>query len=84
MRDMVRDALDAGAIGFASSFSPNHSGWGGRPMPSTICDDEELRALIEPLKEAGRGVFVVATGLARDAGVPGGRSPPTPGGRRSW
>jgi hypothetical protein len=31
-------------------------------MPSTICEDEELRALLEPLKEAGRGVFVVASG----------------------
>ncbi len=62
MQDIVRDALKAGAAGFASSFSPNHSGWGGRAMPSTICEDEELRALIEPLKEAGRGVFVVAAG----------------------
>ena len=62
MQDIVRGALQAGAAGFASSFSPNHSGWGGRAMPSTICEDEELRALIEPLKEAGRGVFVVAAG----------------------
>jgi N-acyl-D-aspartate/D-glutamate deacylase len=62
MQDIVRGALAAGAAGFASSFSPNHSGWGGRAMPSTICEDEELRALIEPLKEAGRGVFVVAAG----------------------
>jgi N-acyl-D-aspartate/D-glutamate deacylase len=62
MQDIVREALKAGAAGFASSFSPNHSGWGGRAMPSTICGDEELRALIEPLKEAGRGVFVVASG----------------------
>jgi N-acyl-D-aspartate/D-glutamate deacylase len=62
MQDMVRGALKAGAAGFASSFSPNHSGWGGRPMPSTICGDDELRALVEPLKEAGRGVFVVAAG----------------------
>jgi N-acyl-D-aspartate/D-glutamate deacylase len=62
MQDIVRDALQAGAAGFASSFSPNHSGWGGRAMPSTICEDEELRTLIEPLKEAGRGVFVVAAG----------------------
>src|SRR5437763_8927046 len=30
MRRLVAEALDAGAIGFASSFSPNHSGWGGR------------------------------------------------------
>ncbi len=62
MRDMVREALAAGAAGFASSFSPNHSGWGGRPMPSTICEDAELRALVEPLKEVGRGIFVVAAG----------------------
>jgi N-acyl-D-amino-acid deacylase len=62
MQNIVRDALKAGAAGFASSFSPNHSGWGGRAMPSTICEDAELRALIEPLKEAGRGVFVVASG----------------------
>ncbi len=80
MQDTVREALAAGAAGFASSFSPNHSGWGGRPMPSTICEDAELRALVEPLKEAGKGVFVVAAGtkatpeyleaLAADTGRP--------------
>lgn len=62
MQDAVREALAAGAAGFASSFSPNHSGWGGRPMPSTICEDAELRALVAPLKEAGKGIFVVAAG----------------------
>jgi N-acyl-D-amino-acid deacylase len=62
MRALVHDALDAGAIGFASSFSPNHSGWGGRPMPSTIATDDELKALAGALGEARRGVFVVATG----------------------
>jgi N-acyl-D-aspartate/D-glutamate deacylase len=62
MQAIVRQALKDGAAGFASSFSPNHSGWGGRPMPSTICEDAELRALVEPLKEAGKGVFVVAAG----------------------
>src|SRR5581483_532273 len=49
-------------IGFASSFSPNHSGWGGQPMPSTIASDEELRALVGMLGEKRRGVFVMATG----------------------
>src|SRR3954454_9645332 len=42
MRRQVAEAMDAGAAGFASSFSPNHSGWGGRPMPSTISSDAEL------------------------------------------
>jgi N-acyl-D-aspartate/D-glutamate deacylase len=62
MRAMVREALDAGAVGFASSFSPNHSGFAGLPMPSTIADDVELRALVGTLGEAGRGVFMMATG----------------------
>jgi N-acyl-D-aspartate/D-glutamate deacylase len=62
MRALVREALDNGAIGFASSFSPNHSGWNGRPMPSTIATDDELRALAGALGDAGRGVFVMATG----------------------
>jgi N-acyl-D-aspartate/D-glutamate deacylase len=58
----VREAMDAGAIGFASSFSPNHSGFGGRPMPSTIATEAELRALTGVLGEVGRGVFMSATG----------------------
>jgi len=62
MKNSVVEALDAGAAGFASSFSPNHSGWGGRPMPSTIASNEELRSLADVLGEKGTGVFVMATG----------------------
>lgn len=62
MKTRVREAMRAGAAGFASSFSPNHSGWGGRPMPSTIASDEELKALVKELKPLNRGIFVMATG----------------------
>jgi N-acyl-D-aspartate/D-glutamate deacylase len=62
MQALVAEAMDAGAAGFASSFSPNHSGWGGRPMPSTIASDEELRSLVGVLGTKGRGIFVMATG----------------------
>jgi len=62
MKRIVREAMDAGAIGFASSFSPNHSGYGGLPMPSTIAGDDELAALVGVLGEVGRGVFMSATG----------------------
>src|SRR5262245_13388153 len=62
MREIVRDALRAGAAGFASSFSPNHSGWGGKPMPSTIASDDELKSLASVLGEEKRGIFVMATG----------------------
>ena len=62
MQQEVRSALAAGAIGLASSFSPNHSGHGGLPMPSTIAGDAEIRALAGVLGEAKRGVFMMATG----------------------
>ena len=62
IKKLVAEAMDAGAAGFASSFSPNHSGWEGRPMPSTIASDAELRSLTKILGEKGRGVFVIASG----------------------
>ena len=62
MRAHVRDAMQAGAVGFASSFSPNHFGYAGAPMPSTIATIDELRALVEAMAEDGRGVFMMATG----------------------
>ena len=62
MKEAVKEALDAGAIGFASSFSPNHLGWNGVPMPSTIASDDEVRALAGLMKGRGRGVFQIAAG----------------------
>jgi N-acyl-D-aspartate/D-glutamate deacylase len=62
MQAAVRDAMKAGAAGFASSFSPNHSGWEGKPMPSTIAEDAELRSLVAELGRCRRGIFVMATG----------------------
>jgi len=62
MKALVAEAMDAGAIGFASSFSPNHAGWQGRPMPSTIATDLELKGLTSVLKQKQSGIFVMATG----------------------
>jgi len=66
MQAMVREALDDGAIGFASSFSAEHEGWDGRPMPSTLAAEDELRALARPLGEKRRGVFAIAAGARVD------------------
>lgn len=62
MRWEVARALRAGAIGFASSFAPNHGGWERSPMPSSVADVAELRALIEVLGQEQRGVFMMANG----------------------
>ncbi len=56
MRSLVSEALQAGAIGFASSHSPTHNGEGGRPVPSRFTGLEELRELLAPLREQNRGV----------------------------
>src|SRR6266852_3880092 len=36
MRALVAEALRAGAVGFATSKSPTHVGWEGRPVPSRV------------------------------------------------
>ena len=80
MKDIVLEGMRAGAIGFATSTSPNHNGHGGIPMPSRLADEHELRSLVGCLKDAGRGVFMLTKGgqtkmefleqLAADSGRP--------------
>ena len=62
MRAVVGEALDAGAIGFASSWSPTHNGDHGRPVPSRVADLDELTALLEPLRNRSRGVAALLPG----------------------
>jgi N-acyl-D-amino-acid deacylase len=62
MRRLLVEAMAAGAVGFSTSTSPAHNGEGGRPMPSRLADDEELRALVGSLKDMGRGVFMLTKG----------------------
>jgi N-acyl-D-aspartate/D-glutamate deacylase len=80
MKQLVREALDGGAVGFATSTFEGHNGAGGAPMPSRLADERELRALVGGLGEAGRGVFMLTKGrqttmpflesLAADTGRP--------------
>jgi N-acyl-D-aspartate/D-glutamate deacylase len=80
MRSLVLEAMRAGAVGFSTSTSPAHNGEGGLPMPSRLADENELRALVGCLREAGRGVFMLTKGghtpvgfleeLARESGRP--------------
>jgi N-acyl-D-amino-acid deacylase len=62
MQEVVADAMAGGAAGFASSASPTHNGDRGRPVPSRVADLDELRALLQPVKEAGRGVVALLPG----------------------
>jgi len=62
MAQLVREAMQHGAVGFASSTSPAHNGEGGLPMPSRLASDGEQMALVEAMGEAGRGVYMVTKG----------------------
>lgn len=62
MRALLREALDAGAVGLASTQSQSHFGFGGAPMPSRLADEREFRALIGVLGEVGHGVFMITGG----------------------
>ncbi len=59
MREIVSEAIDAGACGFATTRSYQHNGEKGIPMPSRLANDDELLALSGVLKEKGRGTLMM-------------------------
>jgi N-acyl-D-aspartate/D-glutamate deacylase len=62
MAALVRGAMEAGAVGFATSTNEPHNGENGIPMPSRLADDRELRALVNAMGEGGRGTFMLTRG----------------------
>jgi N-acyl-D-amino-acid deacylase len=62
MKRLVTEAMAQGAIGLGASYSLNHSGWGGVPMPSTISDLSEFDALVGAMGGPGRGVVEISSG----------------------
>jgi N-acyl-D-aspartate/D-glutamate deacylase len=62
MADVVREAVAAGAAGFATTSAQTHNGDGGRPVPSRLADIAELEVLVSPLRELGRGVGAFTPG----------------------
>jgi N-acyl-D-aspartate/D-glutamate deacylase len=62
MRQIVVEAMDAGASGFSSSFAPSHNGAHGMPVPSRLADVHELRALCSAVAASGRGIVEITYG----------------------
>ena len=68
MECIVAEALEAGALGFATSKAPTHVGYRGRPVPSRAAAFEEIETLAGCLGRAGHGVLqaTVGSGLFMD------------------
>lgn len=58
MRDIVREALQAGAVGFATSKAITHWGYAGKPVPSRLAELDEIEELASPVGEVGGMVQV--------------------------
>jgi N-acyl-D-aspartate/D-glutamate deacylase len=66
MEHAVREALDAGAIGFTTSRNPSHETSDDRPVASRVASWAEICRLVHTMKDAGVGVFELSK--AREAG----------------
>jgi N-acyl-D-amino-acid deacylase len=64
MQALVRDAMEAGAVGFSTNRNPRHMREDGKPVASRLADDAELFALCDVLGELNSGVIQTILGLS--------------------
>ena len=62
MKTLVREAMEAGAIGFGSSVSVSHNGYAGKPVPSRQATVEEMDALVSVMGDMKRGLMQITIG----------------------
>ena len=60
MRAIVRESIEAGALGVSTSRTLGHRAIDGEPVPGTFAAEDELYGLGGALADAGRGVFELA------------------------
>jgi len=60
MRDIVREAVASGALGFSTSRTLAHRAIDGEPVPGTYAAEDELFGIGAALGELDRGVFELA------------------------
>jgi len=68
MARIVREAREAGAVGFSTSRTMGHRAKDGQPVPGTFASSDELNALADALVAGGGGIFEVAPEVLPDGG----------------
>jgi N-acyl-D-amino-acid deacylase len=67
MRRLTTEAIRAGALGVSTSRNMLHRTKAGELAPSLFSEEDELAALAEGLKDAGKGVFQIIPAPMGDA-----------------
>jgi N-acyl-D-amino-acid deacylase len=60
IKALLAGAINAGAMGFSTTNSPQHVGFQGRPLACRLASRNELGAYASVLREASRGVIEIA------------------------
>ncbi len=60
MQEVVKEAMHAGAIGFSTSRTFNHTTADDRPVASRLANWDEVRAIVNAVGETGKGIFEIA------------------------
>ena len=66
MRQIAKEAMEAGAFGFSTSRSLSHKTLKGDPTPTLRAQEEELRGIALGMKDAGSGMLEMVSEWAPD------------------
>jgi N-acyl-D-aspartate/D-glutamate deacylase len=70
MYTIVREGLEAGALGFSTSRTLGHKAVDGEPVPGTFAQEDELFGIGKALGDTGLGIFELA-GAGAGGDTPG-------------
>jgi len=68
MKELVRQGMEAGAVGFSTNQNPRHIREDRKPVASRLASDEELGSLLDVLGEMNSGVVQLSGGGADSRG----------------
>ena len=60
MQVLAKEAMHAGAIGFSTSRTFNHTTADDKPVASRLANWQEVRAIVNAVGETGKGIFEIA------------------------